>query len=334
MEQPSVLEDIWFYILGYILALYVMLDGFDLGAGILSLFAGKENRRSVMMTSLSTVWDANEVWLVIWGGALFGAFPLAYATALNALYVPVMVMLFSLIFRGISFEFHGQSVGKSRWSNVFGIGSLIAATAQGTILGGTLSGIKVNEQGMFAGGLFDWAHYLTLIVIIEVLTGYMMLGSTYLTMKTTGSIQYRNRIVAMATTLISLVLAGMTAFVIPVINKSLAEKLLLDGHRKGLIVVFGASVLCFGMLLFSLFSKRDRAAFIWSELVFLTTFSGLWVAVFPWLLPGAVTVSMAASSQKTLIFMLLGIGPIIPVVTVYNFYVYRVFRGKVGDSNY
>ena len=234
MTTP-VLAIIWFYILGFILALYVMLDGFDLGVGILSLFTSKENRRSVMFTSLSTVWDANEVWLIIWGGALFGAFPLVYATALNALYIPVMVMLAALIFRGVSFEFHGQTGHKTLWSYAFGIGSIVAAASQGAILGAVLNGIAVNEQGIFTGQKFDWIHAITFLVTVEVIPGTLCLEVPILTLKTSGMIQSGNRTVAIVSSFLSLALAVITAFFIPLLNESLAGKLLIEGHREGLL---------------------------------------------------------------------------------------------------
>jgi cytochrome d ubiquinol oxidase subunit II len=329
----SYLADVWFYLLGLILALYVMLDGFDLGVGIISLFTSKESRKSILMSSLSAVWDANEVWLVIWGGALFGAFPLAYSTVMNALYLPVILLLISLIFRGISFEFRQLSSNKRIWSFSFGAGSLLAAIAQGTILGGTLTGIKVDSSGNFAGLLFDWVHGTTVIVILEVIAGYILLGSTYLIMKTTGIVQKHNRSVALFAACVVFLFALYTAFFVPLTGNALIIALLRGPHTPYLFALLGLSGILFALLIYSLIKQNERLPFILSLLIFLFTFGGLWSATYPYLLPGAVSVDMAASRPNTLLFMLVGIGPIIPIIMVYNFYVYKVFRHKVGDES-
>jgi cytochrome bd ubiquinol oxidase subunit II len=328
----SNLADVWFYLLGLILALYVMLDGFDLGVGILSLFTGKESRKSILMSSLSAVWDANEVWLVIWGGALFGAFPLAYSTVMNALYLPVMLLLISLIFRGISFEFRQLSSKKRIWSFSFGAGSLLAAIAQGTILGGTLTGIKVNSSGNFDGLLFDWVNGTTFIVILEVIAGYVLLGASYLNMKTTGTFQKYNRIIALSVACVVFLFALYTAFFLPLTGNSLTIALLRGPHTPYLFALLGLSTILFALLIYSLVKHNERFPFILSLLIFFVTFGGLWSATYPYLLPGALSVDMAASRPNTLLFMLVGIGPIIPVIMVYNFYVYKVFRYKIGDD--
>jgi hypothetical protein len=155
------LPQVWFFILGLFLFLYVLLDGFDLGVGILSLTASSETRRSILMTSLGNVWDANETWLVLMGGSLFGAFPLAYATILNALYIPLVIMVVGLILRAVSFEFRENANNKLVWNLAFGVGSFLAALGQGFALGSVFEGIRVDEAGHFAGsplGLADLAH--------------------------------------------------------------------------------------------------------------------------------------------------------------------------------
>ena len=149
------LPQVWFGILALFLFLYVMLDGFDLGVGILSLTSSTEERRSILMTSLSNIWDANETWLVLMGGSLFGAFPLAYATILSALYVPIFIMVFGFIFRAVAFEFREQANRKFFWNVAFGAGSFLAALGQGFALGGVLEGIEVDAAGHFVGTTWD-----------------------------------------------------------------------------------------------------------------------------------------------------------------------------------
>lgn len=165
------LPQVWFCILGLFLFLYVLLDGFDLGVGILSLTAGGEERRSILMTSLGNVWDANETWLVLMGGSLFGAFPLAYATILNALYLPLVLMVVGLILRAVSFEFRENAENKTIWNLTFGAGSFLAALGQGFALGTVFEGIKVDEFGHFAGGMWDWLTWHSVVVALTLILG-------------------------------------------------------------------------------------------------------------------------------------------------------------------
>ncbi|NET74235.1 MAG: cytochrome d ubiquinol oxidase subunit II, partial [Sphaerospermopsis sp. SIO1G2] len=180
------LPQVWFVILGLFLFLYVLLDGFDLGVGILSLTSSNEQRRSLLMTSLGNIWDANETWLVLMAGALFGAFPLAYGTILSALYLPLMVMVVGLILRAVSFEFREHSDNKRFWNFSFGVGSFIAALFQGFALGGVLAGIKVDTDGHFIGGIWDWLTWQSLLTALTLVQGYVLIGSTYLILKTEG----------------------------------------------------------------------------------------------------------------------------------------------------
>src|ERR1700745_1805554 len=178
---------VWLAFLGLFLTFYVVLDGFDLGTGVLSLFVRERERRGIMMASLSSVWDANETWLVVLGGALFGAFPIVYGIVLNALYLPVIVMIFALIFRGVAFEFREHS-RQRLWDFAFGMGSLIAALCQGFVLGGLIAGPTVRD-GRFAGGPFDWFSPFSVLVALGVVFGYVLLGATYLIVKTEGDAQ-------------------------------------------------------------------------------------------------------------------------------------------------
>jgi hypothetical protein len=203
------LPQAWFVILGIFLLLYVMLDGFDLGVGILSLAADDEERRGILMASLGNVWDANETWLVLMGGALFGAFPLAYGTILTALYIPICMMVFGLIFRAVAFEFRQHSNRKTFWNYAFGAGSFLAALAQGFALGAVLGGIAVDEAGHFVGTTWDWLDGRSILVALTLIQGYILIGSTYLIMKTEGELQinhYRTAKIAAVTTLIGAIL--------------------------------------------------------------------------------------------------------------------------------
>jgi len=332
-EVQLFLGNIWFFIIGLILVLYVLLDGFDLGVGILSLLAHDEERRGTMMASLGSVWDANETWLVVLGGALFGAFPLVYALALHALYIPITLMIFGLIFRGVAFEFHEHARRKTPWGVAFGAGSLIAATMQGLALGGIISGIRV-VNGEFAGGIWDWLNPFALLVAAGVVSGYTLLGATYLVIKAQGELQARSyRRARLAAWSMLVVAAGVTIWT-PLQYAQVAERWFSMPTMFYIGPLPLAATGAFVMLLRSLARRRERAPFVWSLVIFLFSFAGLAISLYPNLLPPAVAIADAAASAKTLVFMLTGIGMLLPVMMIYNGYQYLVFRGKVEGSGY
>jgi cytochrome d ubiquinol oxidase subunit II len=323
------LGNIWFFLIGLMLVLYVVLDGFDLGVGILSLFAGDEDSRGIMMASLGSVWDANETWLVVLGGALFGAFPLVYGVALHALYVPVMVMIFGLIFRGVALEFHAHARRKSLWGVAFGAGSLVAAICQGLILGAVIGGITVRDNS-FVGGLWDWAYPFPLLVAVGVVFGYALLGATFLISKTTGEMLQRSYRRARVSAWAMLAAAAAVTVWTPVLHDHIASKWFsLPAFFYIATLPLGALV-AFLMLMRSLHRGHEHAPFVYSLIIFLCSFSGLAISLYPYLLPPYVSISDAAASPKTLVFMLTGIGMLLPIMLIYNGYQYYVFRGKVS----
>lgn len=328
------LPQVWFVILALFLFLYVTLDGFDLGVGILSLTSSNEERRGLLMTSLSNVWDANETWLVLMGGALFGAYPLAYSTILSGLYIPIWLMVFGFIFRAVAFEFREHSEKKFFWNAAFGLGSLLATVGQGFALGGVLTGISVDESGHFIGGIWDWLSLPSLLVTLTLIQGYVLSGSTYLVMKTEGELQqthYRTAKTAAITTLIGAVLI------------TIATPIFLEEARSRLfdppfLYIFALIPLLGAFLIFQLWrslnQQQERAPFVWTVLIFLLSFLGLGIIVFPYIIPRSITVYQAAADPSALVFMLTFIGFLIPIMLAYNIYQYVVFRGKVRSSNY
>ena len=326
----DMLAVIWFLIVGLFLVFYVVLDGFDLGVGIVSLFAGREERRTVMMTSLSSIWDANESWLVVLGGTLFGAFPLAYGTVLHALYVPIVLMLFGLILRGVAFEFHELSRNKPPWGLAFGLGSLLAAAAQGMALGGLLSGLPI-KHGHYVGGAWDWLTPFSAIVAAGVVCGYALLGATYLIMKTEGSVQApchsRAKIAAVLVLIVAIAVTFYAPFHYPwVFRKWFAAPF----YDYAVLPVF--ALFAFVMLFRSLNRHTEVAPFVWSLLIFISSFAGLAATLFPYIVPGGLTVYRAAADTNTLVFMLSMVGFFIPIMIAYNVYQYAVFRGKVHST--
>ncbi|MBD2068857.1 cytochrome d ubiquinol oxidase subunit II [Leptolyngbya sp. FACHB-671] len=329
------LPQVWFGILALFLFLYVMLDGFDLGVGILSLTSDDDERRGLLMTSLSNIWDANETWLVLMGGGLFGAFPLAYSTILSALYIPIFLMVFGFIFRAVAFEFREQATRKFFWNIAFGGGSFTAALGQGFALGAVLKGIAVDDAGHFIGGTWDWLSWQTVLVALTLIQGYVLIGSTYLVWKTEGELQethYRTAKIAAWTTLIGAIFITVST---PIFYESARARL----FQEPLIYIFAVipviGILLISQLLLSLNRKAERAPFIWTILLFVLTFIGLALVVFPYIIPTEITIYEAAADASSLVIMIIFIGFLIPVMLFYNLYQYVVFRGKVtGGEGY
>jgi cytochrome d ubiquinol oxidase subunit II len=328
------LPQVWFFILGLFLFLYVLLDGFDLGVGILSLTSSSEERRGILMTSLGNVWDANETWLVLMGGSLFGAFPLAYATILNALYLPAVIMVVGLILRAVSFEFRENADNKLVWNVAFGVGSFLAALGQGFALGSVFEGITVDADGHFAGGIWDWLTWRSVVVALTLIQAYVLVGSAYLILKTSGELQeshFRTATLAAWTTLAGAVFITVTT---PVFSEQLRSRLL----DPPLVYIFGlipvlALVIVF-LLLRSLQKRQENTPIIFSFLLFSLSFIGLGFIIFPQIIPPSVTIYEAAAAPSSLVFMLTFIGFLIPILLFYNIYNYIVFRGKITDESY
>jgi len=315
----ATLTSAWFGLIGLMLVLYVVTDGFDLGIGILSLITREEHDRSLMLHSIGHVWDANETWLVVLGGALFGAFPSAYALLLSTLYVPIMAMVAGLILRGAAIEFRHPASHKRRWDIIFGIGSVIAALAQGVILGRVITGLLPG----LASTIF------VALTALGVASGYALLGATYLVKKTSGRLERaaRNYALGAATTTVAaaIVLTAGTRIISPV-----AQLRWHDPAIFQILLVLGAiSALAFAGLVWAVLTRRTHTPFRAAVLLFVSSFAGLALSLFPDLVPGRLSLAQAASSQSTLVFMMVGVGVAMPIMLSYNFYQYFVFRGKV-----
>ncbi|MFA6133858.1 MAG: cytochrome d ubiquinol oxidase subunit II [Phycisphaerae bacterium] len=329
--DAAFLAHLWAVLLGLMLVLYVVLDGFDLGIGILSIFVRNPRHRATMMASIGAVWDANETWLVLAGGTLFGAFPIVYSLALNALYIPIMMMLFGLVFRAVSFEFREHSQAKRPWEIAFGLGSLLAALGQGLALGGLLTGIRASEGGRFAGTPWDWFNAISIMIAVAVAFGYVMLGASYLLAKAGRDMQRSVHRMTLISSILMAVSVLAISLSMPLVYDSISQRWLRDPGRYFTWAMAVGAVFAFSMLLLSTIWRRfRRLPFAASLLVFATTFVGGVSVVYPYLVPPTITVTSAASSTPTLVFMLYGIGPLIPVMLLYNFYLYRVFRGNVS----
>ena len=320
---------VWFVILALFLLLYVILDGFDLGVGILSLTSPSEQQRTLLMASLGSIWDANETWLVLMGGALFGAFPLAYGTILKALYGPIYLMILGLILRAVAFEFRENAVNKRPWNLTFGIGSLLAAASQGICLGTVLSGLPTYADGHFIGSPWIWVNGSSLVVALTLIQGYVLIGSTYLILKTSGELQQlhvRTARLAAATTLGGALLITVTS---PFVSETLRARLFDPSFLPFFVLLPLLGIALIVQLFRSLALGQEVWPFVYTVLLFVLSFAGLGVMVFPAIIPPSITIFEASSSVTSMVFMLTFIGVLIPIMLFYNIYNYIAFRGKV-----
>ncbi|MGE5541320.1 MAG: cytochrome d ubiquinol oxidase subunit II [Bacillota bacterium] len=330
LSDPT-LSLLWFLAIGLAVALYIILDGADLGLGILSLLPQKEEHRAVMMHTLGPIWDANETWLVIAGGMLFGAFPGAYSIVLSALYIPVMAMIFGLVLRAASFEFHALSENKRVWSFFFGFGSILAAIGQGFAVGGVLSGITVAD-GQFAGSAFDFLTPLSFLVTVGILMSYVFVGYAYLIKKTgkeTTPGMFARILVTGAVT--GAALLSATLF-LPTKNYVFFTRWTTYPTNYALFAIAGVmAILSLWLILLVLKKHAGPMLHNLSMAIFVFAMLGMVVGVFPYIIPPTLTIYDVSASRATHLFMLVGLGPLIPIVLAYNYYLHRVFRGHTAS---
>jgi cytochrome bd ubiquinol oxidase subunit II len=322
---------IWAGVIGIAVAMYVILDGFDLGIGILFPFARDERERDQMMTSIAPFWDGNETWLVLGGVGLLVAFPKAYAAIMPALYLPVIVMLLALVFRGVTFEFRTIARRKARWVAVFAGGSTVAAFAQGVILGGLIQGIRV-ENGQFAGGPLDWATPFALLCGLGVTAGYALLGATWLVMKTEGEVANRAR--GHAKTLLLAVLGFMA--IVSLWTPLAFPRIFERWFSLPNILFLWWVPLVTALIAFAawkwLEQGRAAAPFFATIALFLLGYLGLVISTFPYLVPPALTIWETAAAPEAQIFALIGTLIMLPIILGYTVFIYWVFRGKVREG--
>jgi cytochrome d ubiquinol oxidase subunit II len=322
---------IWAALIGTAVAMYVILDGFDLGVGILFPFASSERERDQMMRSVAPFWDGNETWLILGGGGLWVAFPQAYAVIMPALYLPVIVMLLALVFRGVAFEFRTVSRSKT-WLNVaFASGSALAAFAQGVILGGLIQGIKVAD-GAYAGGPFDWATPFAIICGLAMIFGYGLLGATWLTLKTEGAVGERARGQAKFLLLGVLAFMGAVSLWTPYAEPRIAARWFSVPNFYFLWPVPVVAALVALALWRWIDQKREVLPFLAAIALFLLGYLGLVISNFPYLVPPSLTVWDTAAAPASQIFMLLGTLVLLPMILGYIAFVYWLFRGKVREG--
>ena len=322
---------VWAGLIAFAVLAYVLLDGFDLGVGMLFPFVQGEANRDEMMNSVAPVWDGNETWLVLGGGGLFAVFPLAYAIIMPALYAPVIAMLLGLVLRGVAFEFRWKTRrGKFLWDGAFAIGSTIATFAQGIALGALVQGIPVAGRA-YAGGWWDWLTPFSLLTGIALIIGYALLGATWLIHKTEGPVRDRAfvfaRIAAIATLSLIFVVSLWTPFLSDVFMKRwFAWPQVLFVAPVPLLVGLAGFVLLKGLE-----QRNERRPFLASLALFVLCFVGLLISFYPYLVPTSVTIWQAAAPDVSLEFLLAGAAVLLPIILAYTGYSYWVFRGKVNS---
>ena len=329
------LVPIWTAILAVAVFMYVLLDGFDLGVGILFPLAPDDASRTLMMNSVAPVWDGNETWLIMGGAGLLAAFPLAFAIVIPALYFPVLLMLLGLIFRGVAFEFRLKTVrGRHYWDRSFFSGSLVATFFQGVVLGAYIQGFPVDGRH-FSGGSFDWVKPFPLATGVGLIFGYVLLGSTWLVLKTEGAEQERARRQARVGLIGVLVFIAMVSIWTPLFNASIAARWFSWPNMAYLAPVPVLTAVIAIALWTSLSRGGEVLPFFAALGLFAMCYLGLGISLFPYVVPFSVTLWDAAAAPSSQAFLLIGTIFLLPLVLMYTAWSYYVFRGKVrADLGY
>lgn len=328
------LSIIWFVIIVFATLMYIVMDGFDLGIGILFPFTRSPQDRDLMVNSVAPVWDGNETWLVLGGAGLFGAFPLAYAVIIDALTIPLTLMLVGLIFRGVAFEFRFNATPSHRpfWDNAFMCGSILATFCQGIVVGAVINGFEVTGR-TYSGGPFSWLTPFTLFCGVGLVVAYALLGATWLVMKSESTLQNTMRRTARGLLLTLLAVIAVISLWTPLVHSQIAERWFSLPNLYYLLPVPLLVIIASALLWRHL--GRDAShvqPFILTLVLIFLGFSGLGISIWPAIIPPSITLWQAAAPEQSQEFMLIGALFIIPVILVYTFWSYYVFRGKVPQD--
>jgi len=332
--MPFDLPMFFAFIIAFAILAYVVMDGFDLGVGILFPFLPVGRERDSAINSVAPVWDGNETWLVMGGGGLLAAFPLAYGMILSALYAPIIAMLLALVFRGVAFEFRWRDPRhRPLWDVAFTGGSIVAALAQGITLGALLQGIAVQNR-TYAGGWFDWLTPFSLLVGVSLVCGYALLGSTWLVMKSEGSLQERCHRLAFRLGIATIVAMAAVSAATPFLRDAywmrwFAWPQVLFTAQVPVLVAIVTFV-----LFWSLRRGHHYTPFLMALALFGLGLAGLGISLYPYVVPPSVSIWDAAAPDDSLKFMLPGVLVMVPIILAYTGYSYWVFRGKTGHEGY
>lgn len=336
MTLATVLPVIWFGVIGFGVLMYVLLDGFVLGLGIMAPFAEDGDQLDHMMNTAAPIWDGNETWLVLGGAGLMAAFPKAYALILSTLYLPVLGLLVGLIFRGVAFEFRFKAArGKPFWGAAFALGSMLAAFAQGVVLGALVEGLPL-AGGKYLSGAFAWFSPFSMLTGIAVMFGYALLGSCWLILKTEGDLQRVARSLTRPLVLVVVAFMGLVSAWLPFLDSRIMVRWFQGGSFWWLAPApLLALVNAFALWRAVMSKDHDAAPFVLTLTFFVLGFVGLVLGIWPNIVPPSLSIWDAASPPSSQGFVLVGLIVLLPVILGYTYWSYRVFRGKVSaDSGY
>ncbi|AYF88476.1 cytochrome d ubiquinol oxidase subunit II [Pseudomonas sp. JS3066] len=325
---------IWAIIIIFGVMMYVVMDGFDLGIGILFPFVKDDGERDVMMNTVAPVWDGNETWLILGGAGLFGAFPLAYSVVLSALYLPLILMLLGLIFRGVAFEFRFKAKPAKRhlWDKAFIGGSIAATFFQGVALGAFIEGIPVVNR-TFAGGSLDWLAPFPMFCGLGLIAAYALLGCTWLIMKTEGRLQQQMHDLARPLVLVMLAITGLVSIWTPLAHEEIATRWFSLPNLFWFMPVPILVLVCTWALLRAVANNAHHSPFVLTLVLIFLGYSGLGISLWPNVIPPSISIWEAAAPPQSQGFMLVGALFIIPFILMYTAWSYYVFRGKVTQED-
>jgi cytochrome d ubiquinol oxidase subunit II len=340
--SAETIATIWAFLIATAVFLYVCMDGFDLGVGILFPWIRGREDRDLAVNTIAPVWDGNETWLILGGGGLFGVFPLAYATIMPAVYMPIIVMLLALIFRGVAFEMRFRAANDAQrrwWDRSFSGGSYVATFSQGVVLGALVQGIRVEGRA-YAGGWWDWLSPFSVLTGVALLAGYGMLGACWLVWKTEGEMQDQVRALGHRMTVLTLGFIGLVSLVVPFLLPAFRARWfdfpwILTALPVPVLVVVLTWRLFRGLA--EAGHNPDNRRLVWRDGIpfacalglFFLAYTGLGISMWPMIVPPDITIWEAASPRSSQLFMLVGAAVLIPVILTYTAYVYWLFRGKI-----
>lgn len=325
---------IWAGIIGFAIIAYVIMDGFDLGIGILFPLFKPGKDRDIAMNSIAPVWDGNETWLVMGGGGLLAAFPLAYAIILPALYAPLIAMLLGLVLRGVAFEFRWRDPAhRAFWDIAFTAGSMVATFAQGVTLGALLQGISVSGRA-YAGGWWEWLSPFSILTGFGLMVGYALLGACWVNWKAEGDLQDQAARYAGRLGVALLIVIGAVSLATLRLEATYQTRWLSFPNVLATAQVPLATLIVTALFYRSLARRKHAQPFFWALALFMLCLLGLGISIWPYVIPARVTIWEAAAPYRSQIFMLVGAVVLVPTILAYTAWAYWVFRGKVGHDGY
>ena len=326
------LPTIWAGLLALAIFIYIVLDGFDLGIGLLYPFLEDKPQRDLAMNTVAPVWDGNETWLILGGGGLFAAFPLAYSIVMPALYAPFIAMILALVFRGVAFEFRWRDPAHERhWDRSFFWGSAVATFSQGIVLGAFVQGIEVEGRA-YAGGWWDWLTPFSIACGFSLMAGYALLGAGWIILKTEGELRERAYRLARYAGAATFAAIGVVSLWTPLLSPEIAERWFSYPQLIFVLPVPTLVALIGGVLIWGILFRNDYIIFPGTIALFLLSYIGLGIGVAPYVVPRAVTIHEAAAPESSLIFMLVGALILLPMILAYTAWTYWIFRGKIDED--